>query len=103
MSLSKSSNMDLKYFLGEFHSGTINRITHAIGFGLLFYGLIKREWIIAFIISPLFMESGHLYNNLVLHKLITKDELLRLVPLQLGGWLLSVGFIALILRIFRKI
>lgn len=103
MSLAKPSKMDLKYFLGEFHSGTINRITHAIGFGLLFYGLIKRDWVIAFIISPLFMESGHLYNNLVLHKYKAKDQLLRLIPLQLGGWLLSVGFIALILRIFKKI
>ena len=103
MSLAKPSNMDLKYFLGEFHSGNVNRITHAIGFGLLIYGLIKRDWLLDFVISPLFMESGHFYNHFVLNKYKSKGELIRLIPIQILGWLLSIGFIAVILRLFKKI
>ena len=95
--------MTLKYFLGEFHSGTINRIAHIIGFALLIYGLIQRDWIVALVVSPLFMESGHLYNHLVLKKYRSKNELVRIIPLQIMGWLLSVGFIALILRWLRKL
>lgn len=95
--------MSIKYFLGEFHSGAVNRVTHIIGFGLLIYGLVQRDWILAFVVSPLFMESGHFYNNLVLHKYRSKDELIKIIPLQLIGWLLSIGFIALILRFLKKL
>lgn len=95
--------MNLKYFLVEFHSGTVNRLTHIIGFGLLIYGLIHKDWIIAFVWSPLFMESGHFYNHLILKKYRSRDELIRIIPLQIGGWLLSIGFIGIILRLFRKL
>jgi len=103
MSLLKPQGMTLKYFLGEFHSGILNRLLHIIGFSLFLYGILKRDWMLALVVSPLVMESGHLYNHLILKKYKSKNELIRIIPLQVGGWLLSIGFLALILKLLKKI
>ena len=80
----------LFFFLDEFHNGAVNHVTHFIGFTILGYGLGKPS-LILILISPLTMESGHLYNYM---RGIHKEHAIKIIPIQIIAWLIfvAVGF-----------
>lgn len=59
--------MTLSLFLGEFHTGLLNRLLHVVGFIILTIG-IWRHSIALIIISMITQEMGHLYQHLVVEK-----------------------------------
>ena len=75
------------FFLDDFHHGAINHVTHFIGFFLLGYGVGKLN-IVLVLISPIIMESGHLYNYL---KGIHREHAIKIIPLQVIAWVIFVG------------
>lgn len=81
----------LFFFLDDFHQGTINHTLHFIGFTVLGYGLARLD-LILILVSPLIMESGHVYNYL---KGVHQNQALKILPIQFLGWLIFavLGFL----------
>ena len=77
----------LFFFLDDFHHGVVNHLTHFVGFTLLGYGLGKPS-LVLIILSPIIMESGHLYN---FAQGKHKKETIQLIPIQLLTWFIFVG------------
>lgn len=77
----------LFFFLDDFHHGAVNHVTHFVGFTLLGYGLGKPS-LVLILISPLIMESGHLWNYF---NGVHKEHAVKIIPLQLVAWLIFVG------------
>lgn len=51
----------LRFFFGEFHSGSINQTLHFLGFSLLGYSIaVENIWIL--LLSGVSMELGNIYN-----------------------------------------
>lgn len=87
----------LLFFLDEFHRGSVNHITHFVGFTVLGYGLGKLS-LTLILISPLIMESGHLFNYL---KGIHREHALKITPTQTLAWLVFVGVCFLISKLLK--
>lgn len=81
-----NSKHRLIFFLDDFHRGAVNHILHFSGFFLLGYGI--GAWsLLAVVLSPFLMESGHLYNAA---RGIHREHTIRIVPLQLAGWIVFI-------------
>lgn len=79
------------FFLDDFHQGAMNHVLHFTGFTMLGYGLGRPD-LVAILISPLVMESGHVWNYL---RGTHHEHALRISPLQLIAWFVfvSIGFV----------
>lgn len=74
------------FFLDDFHHGAVNHVIHFIGFFLLGYGLGKLNLFII-ILSPILMESGHIYNYI---RGVHREYAIKIIPLQLAAWIIFV-------------
>jgi len=86
----------LFFFLDDFHHGAMNHVLHFIGFTLLGYGLGKPN-LTLIILSPFIMESGHVWNYF---RGVHKDHAIKILPLQLGAWIVFVILGFLVARMF---
>lgn len=84
----------LIFFLDDFHHGAVNHVLHFAGFLLLGYGVGAWNWFVV-VLSPLVMESGHLYNYT---RGIHREHAVKIVPLQIVGWGVFVALGYLITR-----
>lgn len=76
----------LLFFLDDFHHGAVNHVLHFIGSTLLGYGLGKPS-LLLILLSPVIMESGHVYNYF---RGVHKEYAIKIIPLQLLGWIIFV-------------
>ena len=92
----KKNIATIMFFLDEFHQGAVNHVIHFAGFTLLGYGLgIKSLPII--LLSPIIMESGHIYNYVTgKHKHLAY----KIIPIQILAWLAFIGLGYLLTKIF---
>lgn len=86
----------LFFFLDDFHQGAVNRALHFIGFTLLGFALGKGDLFIL-ILSPLVMELGHFYNYA---RGVHREYALKIIPVQLIGWVVFVVIGYLLARAF---
>lgn len=59
--------MTTRYFLGEFHKGTVNRGLHLVGFFLVAMGVWNFS-ILAVVIGSITQELGHIYQHIIVNK-----------------------------------
>lgn len=79
----------LFFFLDDFHQGAANHMLHFLGCTLLGYGLGKPS-LTLILISPLIMESGHVYNYLTGRH---KEHAIKIIPWQILFWIVLVGVV----------
>lgn len=75
------------FFLDDFHHGSVNHVTHFIGFTVLGYGLGVQS-LLLITVSPIIMELGHFYNYL---RGIHREYAIKIIPLQWLAWVVFVG------------
>lgn len=85
----------LIFFLDDFHRGAVNHVLHFAGCFLLGYGVGAWNFF-AIVLSPLVMESGHLYNYA---RGIHSEHAIKIIPLQIGAWIIFIGIGFLITRL----
>ena len=57
-----------KFFVSDFHKGTVNIILHVISFTIMFYGLVIKDTIFLILGLDVINELSHLFNYFILYK-----------------------------------
>jgi len=57
-----------KFFVSDFHKGTVNIILHVISFTIMFYGLVIKDTIFLILGLAVINELSHLFNYFILYK-----------------------------------
>lgn len=71
-----------KFFVSDFHKGTVNIILHVISFTIMFYGLVIKDTIFLILGLAVINELSHLFNYFILYKRNPKYGI-RMVPYQI--------------------